>query len=553
MPRPAPDSSSGMPGTQPPESPRPGRYATPARSTRVDRPSGRSVRSFRSRIGFTGDMGYVIDPAASTPHEVRRVAQERLGDAIDRLDEVIAGADVDVEDAIHDVRKRCKETRGLARLVRPSLGRDFRKVDRLVRGAANELSATRDAHALLATFDTLLAASSTHSDGTLARLRSVRDHQATLSAEATASIGDDDERVLAARTLLGEARDRSQEWQVSDRWAPLGDGLAATYADGRHWFRTAFDQPTDRRMHEWRKSVKYLWYQTRLLRNVAPTVIDPQIEQLDALAEALGDDHDLAVLVAQLDVEPSRFGSNDAVEDARRLAREQQDVLRDAAFRAGATIYVESPDAFRRRMRGYWRLAVRWGPERPIGGIAALAEATTLADTTAADQRGSGGTSRPAHDDRARTKVPRRGDPTGSRPVRSGRDPPGVPRHRHEVIRSRPRLRSRGLHADVQGRQRRRAHGAGVADRPRRLRCRLAAHGRQADRQDPPPDPRRRPGDRTRRVQRSTGRARPRRGRVRVDRGARGVRGARVVRRRGHRRQSVHQRRPRPRRSSRQR
>jgi len=328
-------------------------------------------------------MGYVIDPAASASHEVRRVAQERLGDAIDRLDEVIAGTGGDVEAVIHDVRKRCKETRGLARLVRPSLGRDFRAVDRLVRGAANELSATRDAHALLATFDTLLAASSAHSDSTLARLRSVRDHQATLSAAATASIEDDDERVVAARALLVEARDRSQEWRVPDRWAPLGDGLAATYADGRHWFRTAFDQPTDRRMHEWRKSVKYLWYQTRLLRNAAPTVIGPMVDQLDALAEALGDDHDLAVLVAQLDVEPSRFGGTDAVEDARRLAREQQDVLRDAAFRAGATIYVESPDAFRRRIRGYWRLAVRWGPERPVGGIAALAYATTPADATA--------------------------------------------------------------------------------------------------------------------------------------------------------------------------
>jgi CYTH domain-containing protein/CHAD domain-containing protein len=324
-------------------------------------------------------MGYVIDPAAPTPDEIHRIARERLGDAIERLDEVIAGADVDVETAIHEVRKRCKETRGLARLVRPSIGRDFRVVDRLVRGAANELSATRDAHALLATFDTLLAAllgaSSEHSDGTLAGLRSVRDHQAAMAAEATASIENGDERILAARTLLAEARDRAVKWRIPDRWAPLGAGLAETYGEGRSWFRTAFDRPTDQHMHEWRKSVKYLWYQTRLLRNASPTVIDPLIDRLDALAEALGDDHDLAVLVARLDDDPSRFGSTDAVEDVRRLAREQQDVLRDAAVRAGATIYVESPDAFRRRMRGYWRLAVWRGRERPVGGIAALAEA----------------------------------------------------------------------------------------------------------------------------------------------------------------------------------
>jgi CYTH domain-containing protein/CHAD domain-containing protein len=358
----------------------------PTRSTRVDRPWGPLVRSFEPSIGFTGDMGYVIDPAAPTSHEVRRVARERLGDAIARLDEVTAGDEVDVETVIHDVRKRCKETRGLARLVRPALGRDFRAVDRLVRGAANELSATRDAHALLATFDTLLAASSAHSDDTLAGLRSVRDHQAALSAEATASIEDGDERILAARALLAQARDRSA-WRVPDRWAPLGAGLAATYGDGRRWFRIAYDRPTDRHMHEWRKSVKYLWYQTRLLRDAAPTVMDPLIDQLDALAEALGDDHDLAVLVERLDADPSRFGSTDAVENVRRLAREQQDVLRDAAFRAGATIYVESPDAFRRRVRGYWRLTVRRGRERPIGGIAALAELADAAPRTGAGPR----------------------------------------------------------------------------------------------------------------------------------------------------------------------
>ena len=330
------------------------------------------MRSFQPRIGFTGDMGYVIDPAASTRHEVRRVARERLGDAIDRLDEVIAGAEADVETAIHNVRKRCKETRGLARLVRPALGPEFRPFDRLVRGAANELSATRDAHALLATFDTLLAAASAHSDDALARLRSVRDHQAILSAEATASIEDGDERTLAARAMLAEACDRSQEWRVPDRWAPLGDGLAATYADGRRWFRTAFDQPTDRRMHEWRKSVKYLWYQTRLLRDAAPTVIGPMADQLDALAEALGDDHDLAVLVAGLDADPERFGDAGAVDHARLVARAQQDDIRRGAFRAGATVFAEPPDAFTERIGRYWHTRVDDGPEQPVGGIATI-------------------------------------------------------------------------------------------------------------------------------------------------------------------------------------
>ena len=52
----------------------------------------------------------------------------------------------------------------------------------------------------------------------------------------------------------------------------------------------------DEHMHEWRKSVQYLWYQMRLLRKASPSIIEPLIDELDGLADALGDYHDLAVL-----------------------------------------------------------------------------------------------------------------------------------------------------------------------------------------------------------------------------------------------------------------
>ena len=56
-------------------------------------------------------MGYVFDPMKAVKREVRRVAVERLDDAIELLDAVIAGS-ADVETAVHDVRKRCKEDAG---------------------------------------------------------------------------------------------------------------------------------------------------------------------------------------------------------------------------------------------------------------------------------------------------------------------------------------------------------------------------------------------------------------------------------------------------------
>jgi CYTH domain-containing protein/CHAD domain-containing protein len=325
------------------------------------------VRFTPSWNGLTGGVAYVIDPTLPTGDEVRRVVGERLEDAIEVLDRVIEGRHDDVESAVHDVRKRCKETRGAGRLVRPALADEWRRFDRLVRDAAGQLSELRDAHALLATFDALLG-----SVGDDERLHTGRDRQASLAAEATAALTGGDARIVAARALLADAEQASRSWALGAGFGTIGDGLTAVYRTGRRTLRTAETDPTDHDVHEWRKAVKYLWYQTRLLRDVAPSIIVPIVDALDDMGEALGDDHDLAVLVAQLDADPDRFGDVDAVGHARDLARTQQEVLRERAFRAGAAVYAETPSEFRRRIRRLWRVAQRRGPERRVGGIAAL-------------------------------------------------------------------------------------------------------------------------------------------------------------------------------------
>ncbi len=315
-------------------------------------------------------MGYVLDPAGTMQDEVRRVAAERLGAAIEQLEAVGSGT-VDAETAVHDVRKRCKETRGLARLVRPALGDGFRPFDALVRNAANHLSATRDAHALLATLDRLLDAHDLDD-----RLASVRDHQASVAAAATIEIEAGNEGIAAARDLLIEARKRSQHWELPDDVESIADGLDATYRAGHRALRSAERRLSDEHMHEWRKSVKYLWYQMRLLRDASPSVIEPLIDQLDHLADALGDDHDLAVLVASLNADAARFGTPDIVAHACEVARAQQHDLRIPALRAGAVVYTERPRAFRSRVMRYWRLTSESGPELPTGGIEAPAPST---------------------------------------------------------------------------------------------------------------------------------------------------------------------------------
>jgi CYTH domain-containing protein len=164
-----------------------------------------------------------------------------------------------------------------------------------------------------------------------------------------------------------------KRWKIGKGFTPVAAGIECTYQQGRRDFRRAQAKPTDTNLHEWRKSLKTLWYQTRLIEPAAPSVLGSLVATLDDIAEALGDDHDLAVLVERLSADPARFGGKRNVKRATRMARRQQDDLRRRAFRLGASVYAESPAAFTKRMRTYWNTARRDGPELATGGIAELA------------------------------------------------------------------------------------------------------------------------------------------------------------------------------------
>lgn len=315
-------------------------------------------------------MSYRLEPANQVGQQVQAVALERIDDALERLEHLDPSDPDEFEHAIHEARKRCKELRGLSRLVRPALGKEFARFNALVRDAADELSSIRDAHAVIATFDELRVTTGRQQDRGLEK---VRRHQAEHAETAAATVAPDDPRVRRARRRLTKARERIPRWSLPSGFEPLGDGLARTYERGRKGLRKAARHPSDVRFHEWRKAVKYLWYQVRLLEPAAPSVLTPLTARLGDLADSLGDDHDLSVLIARLEADPAGSGGRRAVDAAVKLARTQQDELRRRSVRLGATVYAEPASRFVARVGTYWNNAIERGPELATGGIADLA------------------------------------------------------------------------------------------------------------------------------------------------------------------------------------
>src|SRR6185436_16307976 len=79
-------------------------------------------------------------------------------------------------------------------------------------------------------------------------------------------------------------------------WAAIGPGVKRSYAAGRKARSLVKATPTPENLHEWRKRVKDLWYHTHLLRPIWPEQMCAVADELEALSEQLGDDHDLVML-----------------------------------------------------------------------------------------------------------------------------------------------------------------------------------------------------------------------------------------------------------------
>jgi CHAD domain-containing protein len=104
---------------------------------------------------------------------------------------------------------------------------------------------------------------------------------------------------LDARAVgeLGAVRLRVDDWKLTrGGWKALESGLLRSYRQGQKAFARAQHQPSLEDLHAWRKRVKDLWYQNRLLAPICGPAVRGQAKDAHRLADLLGDDHDLGVL-----------------------------------------------------------------------------------------------------------------------------------------------------------------------------------------------------------------------------------------------------------------
>jgi len=281
---------------------------------------------------------------------VKRIAREQ----IERAQSQLKGSG-DAVVAVHETRKSLKRLRALVRLIRPAIGDSaFREENARLREIGAGLSGTRDRHVLLETVAKLEANSSLGKKGLGQVLRDVL--QVTNGREDPAA---EVAAMKQALSRLAEAKKRFAHLQLEGKdFGIVGPGLEASYRRARRAFRQAYAEPSDEHFHEWRKGAQQHWRHMGLLSRAWSGCLNARVAEARALSQLLGDDHDLAMLVAY--VHSERGGEFGAAQAAaiEKVARQRQEELRAVAHPRGVRLFTEGARSLRRRIAAYWDSAV---------------------------------------------------------------------------------------------------------------------------------------------------------------------------------------------------
>jgi CHAD domain-containing protein len=263
---------------------------------------------------------------------------------------------------IHQARRALKKARAALRLLRPAWGDErYRIENQALRDAGRCLSPSRDARAVLDGFEKL--SRRLDADDALqpvfSRMHDRLERELRVARRMMRRPSDPLERCIdlleAHRIRHRVAGSGTTKRIAADPDAPL-DALRRLYRDARRALGRA-----DRRrhagaedaLHEWRKQVKYLLNAVEEMRPHLGPRADKLIERTDAIADDLGDEHDLAVLserITSAAIAADADSIDPGMRALRRLIERRRRKLRRRALAMGRRVHGHKPARFLKRL-----------------------------------------------------------------------------------------------------------------------------------------------------------------------------------------------------------
>src|SRR5436305_11022372 len=133
-------------------------------------------------------------------------------------------------------------------------------------------------------------------------------------------------------------------------WKQICGAVCKIYKRGQRGLAKTIKKPVPENFHAWRKRVKDLWYQLRILQPLNRLVLEEIAADARILGELLGREHDFDFLLARLEKESGDEALRDELAKLQKLIRKRGKRLRTNALELGRRFYAESSKAFAKRL-----------------------------------------------------------------------------------------------------------------------------------------------------------------------------------------------------------
>jgi CHAD domain-containing protein len=256
-------------------------------------------------------------------------------------------------ECIHEARTSFKKMRALLRLVRKETGEAaYKSANVAFRDAGRKLSVVRDSwvlhqttKALAQRYEELLA------DNAFATiLRRLRNRHTELLEDFRSN-----HRREEVLEVLENMKEPIRNLPVaSTNFQAFYGGLRKVYNRGREAALLAWETGTTEILHDWRKRVKYLYYQLGYLQQIWPKELDAFENSLQQLSDLLGEDHDLAVLVEILNEEDNLTKDPKHGALLKSIITREREAIQQKLWPLAQRLYKEEPEQFAGRISAYW-------------------------------------------------------------------------------------------------------------------------------------------------------------------------------------------------------
>jgi CHAD domain-containing protein len=288
-------------------------------------------------------MGFRLKLPEPLPDGLKRVFREQINSALQLCRHPAKQRGV----TVHEVRKHLKKLRAAIRLAVGEVGKNrYTREDRCVREIGRLISDLRDAQVRLQTLiqlrdETAKGSSETH----FPRIEELLSLERESFSAAFAGWQNE------AIPKLERAGERLSQWPLAGiTWKQICRTVGKTYKRGQRGLAKTIKKPQPENFHAWRKRVKDLWYQLRILQPLNRVVLEKIAADAEVLGELLGREHDFDFLLARLEKERGDEALCDELVQLQELIRKRGKRLRRDALELGRRFYAEPSKAFAKRI-----------------------------------------------------------------------------------------------------------------------------------------------------------------------------------------------------------